>query len=96
MYFEWDENKATTNELKHGINFDEAITIFDDPLASIFMDILHSDGEERSLIVGYSTWNRLLFVSYIEHEESTRIISARLATKREIRKHERKTNFGQW
>ena len=94
MDFEWDEPKANANAAKHGVTFAEAKTVFEDVYAAILTDLLHSENESRSLIIGYSAQNRLLFVSYTERGNTVRLISARLATKREREKHERETYFG--
>jgi uncharacterized protein len=86
---EWDSRKASGNLRKHGISFDEASTVFDDPLAAIFPDEDHSVGEIRELIIGHSVRNRLLVVSFTEREpEIIRIISARLVTRKEIEAYE--------
>ena len=92
MRFEWDANKAIANKTKHEVTFEEAETVFADPLAALFPDLLHSNDEERSLIVGHSAQGRLLFVSYVEREEDIRLISARVATRREREKHEQETS----
>lgn len=81
--FEWDANKAIVNLLKHAVSFDEAKTVFDDPLYVDFYDPDHSDDEDRYIIIGQSQQGRLLFVSYAESRNGTRIISAREATRRE-------------
>jgi uncharacterized protein len=81
MHFEWDENKALRNLSKHGVTFEEAKTVFDDPLYVDFYDPNHSETEERYLIVGESNLGRLLIVSYTRN--STRLISAREVTKTE-------------
>ena len=94
MDFEWDEQKANANAVKHGVTFEEAKTVFADDFAAILTDTLHSENELRTLIIGYSAQNRLLFVSYTERGDAVRLISARTATKREHEKHERETNFG--
>ncbi len=88
MKFEWDDNKAASNFLKHSILFGEAQTVFDDPLYVDFYDPDHSDSEERYLIVGKSDRNRLLIVSYTERTDSIRIISAREVTKLERKSYE--------
>jgi len=80
MNFEWDENKSIINFSKHGVSFEEAKTVFDDPLYIDFYDPAHSDKEERYLIVGESDQRRLLIVSYTERGNSIRIISAREVT----------------
>ena len=87
--FEWDKNKAASNLEKHGVGFDEAKTVFGDFLARIFDDRQHSSEEKRNGVVGHSTKNRLLIISYTERENDTiRIISARETTPRERRKYE--------
>ena len=88
MEFGWDQNKADANLSKHGVSFDEAITVFDDPLYLDFFDPDHSHYEYRYIIIGQSSDNRLLLVSYTEHGESVRIISAREATRRERKDYE--------
>ena len=62
--FEWDENKAQININKHGISFEEAKTVFDDPFGLIFDDLAHSFGEKREIIIGYSNQNHLLLVCF--------------------------------
>lgn len=91
MEFEWDDDKAASNERKHGITFAEAQTVFADPLFLDFYDPAHSDDEQRYLIIGRSAAGNLLFVSYTERAETTRIISARRATRREQRAYEEAT-----
>ena len=86
--FEWDDAKAATNAKKHGVLFSEAASVFGDPLAAIFDDELHSDEEQRELIIGHSNKNRLLIVCFTERGETVRIISARAATKRERKDYE--------
>lgn len=88
MEFEWDEAKAAANERKHGVTFPEAATAFADPLAAIFPDPDHSDGEEREILVGYDERGRLLIVSFTERPPNLRIISARVASPAERRNHE--------
>lgn len=83
MEFEWDKNKAEANLLKHEVSFDEAKTVFNDPLYIDFYDPDHSDKEDRYIIIGESQRSRLLIVSYTEREHKTRLISAREATRRE-------------
>lgn len=83
--FEWDAAKARSNKRKHGVEFDEAASVFADPLARIFDDEEHSDEEHRELIVGYSARNRLLTE---RGADLVRIISARKATKHEQRDYE--------
>lgn len=88
MEFEWDPEKAEKNLRKHGVSFDEAATIFGDPLAVTFVDPDHSDDEGRFLTFGYSADDILLIVSHTDREERTRIISARRATRRERKIYE--------
>jgi uncharacterized protein len=88
MEFEWDEIKAAINLNKHGINFEEAKTVFYNPLAVIFDDEKHSQDERREIIIGHSQNNQLLLVSYTERGNAIRIISARLATRKEREDYE--------
>ena len=88
MQFEWDRAKAAENESKHHVSFDEAVTVFYDPLAATFDDPDHSVTERRLITVGYSFQERLLVVSHVERGESIRLISARLATPQERKRHE--------
>jgi uncharacterized DUF497 family protein len=89
LWFEWDATKAETNLSKHGVSFQEAQTVFLDPLARIFDDELHSVNELREIIVGHSIDGRLLLVSFTERETGVvRIISARRVTRRERNDYE--------
>ncbi len=88
LWFEWDTNKAEANLSKHGISFEEAMSVFGDSLSLTVPDPLHSVGEERLLLLGYSDRNRLVVVVHTEIRERLRIISARLATKRERENYE--------
>lgn len=88
MKFEWDDEKASANERKHGVSFREASTVFGDPLAGTFSDPDHSHGEERWLTVGISAEQRLLVVAHTEHDVIFRIISARVATIHERNSYE--------
>jgi len=89
VQFEWDQRKAASNLRKHGISFNEAITVFRDQLAAIFDDEAHSATEHREIIIGHSTRGRLLLVCFTEKTENVvRIISARLATRREREDYE--------
>ena len=86
---EWDSRKANSNLEKHNVSFDEASTIFDDPLTALFDDEDHSTGEIREIAIGQSIQNRLLVVSFTEREpDIIRIISARLATRQERKDYE--------
>ncbi len=87
---EWDFRKAAANRRKHGISFDEASTVFDDPLALIFADEDHSIDELRELIIGRSVQGQLMIISFTEREpDIIRIISARLATRKEVKDYEK-------
>lgn len=89
LIFEWNREKEKINFKKHRISFDEAKTVFFDPLAKIFDDENHSFGEKREIIIGHSKRNRLLIMVYIErYQNLIRIISARLATKNEKKAYE--------
>jgi len=89
--FEWDRQKARINIRKHrGVTFDEASTVFGDPLAAIFDDEGHSTGESREIIIGHSIVDRLLVVCFTERARDViRIFSARLATQKEREDHEK-------
>ncbi|MFI3222933.1 MAG: BrnT family toxin [Methylococcaceae bacterium] len=90
MQFEWDKNKNKLNIQKHGISFNEAKTVFNDVLASIFDDSWNSIEEHRELIIGSSDCARLLIISFTERTDGViRIISARIATNPEIKNYER-------
>lgn len=88
MEFEWDEEKATANFEKHGVFFEEAQTVFDDPLYVDFFDPDHSFDEQRYIIIGESRQGRLLIVSYTERDTATRLISAREVTRSEREAYE--------
>lgn len=88
MKFDWDPGKAKRNQAKHGVSFEEATTVFDDPLYIDFFDPAHSEQENRFILIGCSSQQRLLLVSYAEREDHTRIISARQATNRERQAYE--------
>jgi uncharacterized DUF497 family protein len=87
--FEWDNAKASANAKKHGVSFEEAATVFRDPLYLVFADPDHSVEEGRFLIVGESGERRLLVVSYTQREKSIRLISAREATRKERNSYEK-------
>ena len=86
--FQWDPQKAARNAQKHGVTFTEAATVFQDPLAYIFDDEEHSAQEYRELIIGHSSQNRLLIVSFTERENRIRLISARKADQDEREDYE--------
>jgi uncharacterized protein len=84
--FEWNDEKADSNVIKHGVTFEEAAEAFFDPFyqtgdASV-------DDEQRDFVLGYSVSQRLLLVVYIERHARTRIISARPATRSERKMYE--------
>ena len=88
MHFEWHSAKAAKNLRKRGVSFDEASSVFYDPLAVTGADPDHSEGEERRVTFGVSSAGRLLVVSHTERAEAIRIISARIATQPERRIYE--------
>jgi len=90
MKFTWDPNKAKDNLKKHKVGFEEAVSVFHDPLAKIADDPDHSKNEERFLLIGHSSKENLLIVIHVykEEKETIRIISARKATKKEKRDFE--------
>lgn len=94
MQFEWNPNKATTYVKRHGVSFDEASSVFYDPLARIFDDDAHSFHELREVIIGHSINGRLLFVAFTERKgDIIRIISAREADSTERKRYEEETDF---
>jgi len=94
LQFEWDDEKAETNIGKQNISFEEAETVFRDPLACIFDDETHSEDERREIIIGHSENNRLLIVCFTERTEcAVRIFSSRPATRRERRDYEKDRIF---
>jgi len=86
--FEWHRAKAEENLRKHGVSFDEAVTVFYDPLSATFADEEHSADEARFITVGHSARGRLLVVAHTDRGVRVRIISARRATARERKRHE--------
>lgn len=88
MNFEWDRNKADANLRKHGVSFEEGLTVFYGSLATTFPDPDHSLGETRLITLGYSSSSRLLVVAHAEYDDQLRIISARLATPQEKKRYE--------
>jgi uncharacterized DUF497 family protein len=93
LQFEWDKAKAILNFKKHGIDFEEAKAVFQDPLAYIFDDEWHSVSESREIIIGHDDNNRLLLVCFTERNQMIRIISARLTTKKERQDYEEYAGF---
>ena len=83
LIFEWDERKAKQNIRKHGVSFEEAATVFGDQFSITIYDPLHSEDEDRFVILGMSSKNQLLVVVHTERGDKIRIISARKAIKNE-------------
>jgi len=88
LLFEWDPEKARLNIKTHGVSFNEASTAFHDPLSQTIEDPLHSEYEERFVLIGRSIQGRLLVIIHTDRAERIRIISARLATKKERLRYE--------
>jgi len=88
MEFEWDPAKARLNDRKHGVGFEEASTVFGDPLAVTFADPDHSKAEDRWVTFGQSRERRLLVVTHSDRAGRVRLISAREATRRERKIYE--------
>lgn len=88
MRFEWDPEKAKQNFKNHRVSFEEAVTVFYDPLSVTFDDPDHSVGEYHYITIGLSSRDRLLVIAHAERGESLRIISARPATAHERKRHE--------
>ncbi len=92
MQFEWDIEKAEANLKKHDVGFEEAKTVFNDPFYIDFYDDTHSAAEHRFLIVGESSGERLLIVSYTERDGKIRMISAREMSSQERKDYEQYGN----
>jgi uncharacterized DUF497 family protein len=88
VVYEWNAAKAKANIRKHGVSFNDAATVFLDPLALTFPDPHHSGEEEREITIGYTAGHQSVFVSHCERGNRVRIISARKATSRERRQYE--------
>ena len=89
MDFEWDQDKAASNEVKHGLTFREAATAFGDPLSRTIRDPDHSENEERYVLLGETYTGKLVVVVHVDREDDVvRIVSARLATARERHAYE--------
>ena len=88
LTFEWDEEKAVANLKKHQVSFEEAITVFNDPLSITILSPDHSIDEERYIDIGISSKGQLLVVVYTERGQNIRLISSRKATRREQRDYE--------
>jgi uncharacterized protein len=87
MRFEWDPEKARRNLAKHGVSFEDAATAFFDPLSLTTFDPDHSENEDRYLLLGATLEARLVVVTHTHRGESVRIISARIASRRERGKY---------
>ena len=83
-----DPKKAKANLAKHGVSFEEAMTVFADPLARIFDDEEHSEGEQREIIIGHSIKQRLVLVNFTGSEDKIRLFSARNTTRQERKDYE--------
>ena len=92
--FEWDPAKALANIEKHGVSFEEAVTVFQDPLAKIHSDPDHSESELREMLIGHSAEPRLLLVAFTDRQGKIRLISARKVTRRERRDYEESQQDG--
>jgi uncharacterized protein len=88
MRFEWDDDKAESNAIKHDITFEEAVTVFADPYLLFTEDIQHSQGEEREWAIGEAENGSIVVVVFTMRDQQVRIISARRATKRECQGYE--------
>ena len=83
MEFEWHLTKAAANLRKHGVSFEEAASVFNDPIATIYEDPDHSANEKRFLTIGTSARGRLLHIAFADRGDRIRIINARKVTKKE-------------
>lgn len=90
LTFEWDEDKAKKNFKKHGVSFEEAKMVFNDPFSITIPDPMHSDDEQRFIDIGNTAEGRILVVAYTERGSKIRIISCRKAVKKEKRVYEEK------
>lgn len=88
MTYEWDPGKAADNRRKHDISFDDAASVFLDPLALTFSDLDHSTEEQRWMTIGHTKKQQVVFVAHCQRGNRIRIISARRATPRERRQYE--------
>ncbi|MCV6636234.1 BrnT family toxin [Candidatus Albibeggiatoa sp. nov. NOAA] len=90
LIFEWDENKACTNLKKHHVDFEEAKTVFSDPLLLTYPDDMHSEQEERAISIGYSKKHRLLLVVHTEQYIRNGVTIIRMISSRKATLQERK------
>lgn len=88
LEFEWDEDKANANFKKHGVRFEEAKSVFNDPNSLTIVDFEHSQNEDRYIDIGFSSQGRLIVVIYTERGTRIRIISSRKATTSETKAYE--------
>ncbi len=88
MLFEWDPDKAAANLEKHRVSFEDAATVFEDPLADTYDDPDHSEGEQRFLTFGFARGGMPIVVAHCDRGDRVRIIHARQMTRREKRQHE--------
>jgi uncharacterized DUF497 family protein len=88
--FEWDPGKARQNRRKHRVSFQEAATVFGDPLAVTYPDPDHSTSEQRFITVGTSSAGQVLIVAHVDRNENIRIVSARKTARRERKHYEEK------
>ncbi|MBF0235624.1 MAG: BrnT family toxin [Desulfamplus sp.] len=91
LIFEWNENKESLNLRKHKVSFEEAKTVFNDPMLVTFLDEHHSDYEERLISIGMSSNSRILLVVHTEQESDGDTILIRIISCRKVTKHERRT-----
>jgi uncharacterized DUF497 family protein len=91
LSFEWDKDKAKRNLKKHGVSFEEASSVFGDPLALTIPDPVHSEEEDRSITLGESNRRRLVVVVSTDRANNIRVISARVATRKERKEYEEGT-----
>ncbi len=93
--FEWDPAKAAANVEKHGVWFEEAVTVFQDPLARVHPDPNHSESEPREILIGHAAaQGRLLLVAFTDRQGKIRVISARRVTRRERQDYEESQQDG--
>jgi hypothetical protein len=92
--FEWDPAKAAANVKAHGVSFEEAVTVFQDPLAKVHPDPDHSASERREILIGHSAQVRLLLVAFTDRQGKIRLISARKVTRRERQEYEESQQAG--
>ncbi len=88
MEFEWNSDKAALNFEKHSVSFQEGVTVFNDPLSVTFLDLDHSLGESRYIIIGVSSLGKFLVIAHTDRGKKIRMISDRKATHKEKRFYE--------